>query len=198
MKKAPYIVVPLGLVLAAFSVAAQSPVTNQQTWAQPVDVPGVPNLHKVNEVLYRSAQPTAEGMRNLKKMGIRTVVNLRSFHTDKDEIGDSGLANEQIPMKAWHPEQEDVVKFLRVVGDTNRTPALIHCMQGADRTGTMCAMYRVAIQGWTKEQAVREMTEGGFGFHEVWMNLPPWIQNLDIESIKKQAGIKGTESGKGR
>lgn len=186
MKRAGYTSVLLALVLTASAAAAQSPATNRQSWAQPVDVPGVPNLHKVNDQLYRSAQPTAEGMRNLKKMGIRTVVNLRSFHSDKDEIRDSGLAREHIRMKAWHPEEEDVVRFLRVVTDTNRTPVLVHCMQGSDRTGAMCAIYRVAVQGWTKEQAVREMTDGGFGFHEVWINLPPWLRDLDIESIKKQ------------
>ena len=30
-------------------------------WAVPVTLAGVPNLHKVADGLYRSAQPTAEG-----------------------------------------------------------------------------------------------------------------------------------------
>ena len=51
----------------------------------------------------------------------------------------------------------------------------------ADRTGTVCAVYRVAVDGWTKEEAIREMREGGFGFHEVWKNLPRWIEGLDVE-----------------
>ncbi|MCP4369159.1 MAG: dual specificity protein phosphatase family protein [Deltaproteobacteria bacterium] len=68
--------------------------------------------------------------------------------------------------------------------------SLVRCQHGADRTGTMCALYRVAVQGWTKEEAIREMTEGGFGFHEVWKILPSWIKELDIESIRKDAGIQ--------
>ena len=157
-------------------------------WAQPIAIDGVPNLHKVSDDLYRSAQPTAEGMRNLKKMGIETIVNLRSFHSDKDEIGQTGLGYEHIYMKAWHPEEEDIVRFLQIVTNKKRTPVLIHCQHGADRTGTMCAVYRIAIQGWTKKEALEEMTKGGFGFHGVWKNLTHWINDLDIEKIRKAAG----------
>jgi hypothetical protein len=54
----------------------------------------------------------------------------------------------------------------------------------------MCAVYRIAIQGWTQEEAGKEMTEGGFGFHGVWANIAPWINKLDIGKIKRQAGIE--------
>lgn len=158
-------------------------------WAQPIKLAGVPNLHRVTQDLYRSAQPTAEGMRNIKKIGIKTIVNLRSFHSDRDEIGETGLAYEHIYMKAWHAEEEDVVRFLQIVTDHKRTPVLIHCEHGADRTGTMCAIYRIAVCGWAKEEAIKEMTQGGFGFHMVWKNLIHYIENLDVDSIKKRAGI---------
>ena len=187
------------LVLAALLVSsgcATHPQTEeeQQTWASPIELAEVPNLHKVSDDLYRSAQPTAQGLESLKKKGIKTIVNLRSFHSDRDEIGNTGLGYEHIYMKAWHPERKEVVRFLQIVTDPNRTPVLVHCQHGADRTGTMCALYRVAIQGWTKEEAIQEMTKGDFGFHEIWINLPKWIRDLDIESIKKDAGIKtGTE-----
>ena len=145
--------------------------------------------HKVSAALYRSAQPTAAGMKNLERMGIEKIINLRSFHSDRDEIARTGLGCEHIHMKAWHPEREEAVRFLRIVRDPGRTPVLVHCQHGADRTGAMCALYRVAVQGWTKEEAIREMTEGGFGFHSIWGNLPEWIERLDIEAIKKEAGI---------
>jgi protein tyrosine/serine phosphatase len=147
---------------------------------------GVPNLHKVDDVLYRSAQPTASGMKELKKVGIKTVVNLRSFHSDRDEIGDTELGYEHLYMKAWHPERKEAVRFLQLVTDPERVPVLVHCQHGADRTGTLCAIYRIVIQKWTKEEAIREMTEGGFGFHEVWINLPDWIDDLDAETLEKE------------
>lgn len=162
-------------------------------WAKPVEVDGVPNLHQVSTNLYRSAQPTAQGMQNLQQAGIETVVNLRSFHSDRDEIGTTGLGYEHIYMKAWHPERKEVVRFLQIVTNPKRTPVLVHCQHGADRTGAMCALYRVVVQGWTKEAAIREMTEGGFGFHEVWANLPRWIADLDMASIKREAGMETAE-----
>ncbi len=192
MKRAFHIIV-LACLVSAPAAGGTEPSTNRPAaWAQPIEITGVPNLRKVSDTLYRSAQPTADGMRNLKQMGIRTVVNLRSFHSDRDEIGNSGLAYEHIFMKTWHPEKEDAVRFFQVVTDPMRTPVLVHCQHGADRTGTMCALYRVIVDGWTKEEAVREMTAGGFGFHTMWQNLPAWIRDLDIESIKIEAGIKST------
>ena len=149
-----------------------------------MELEGVPNFHQVSPSLYRSAQPTETGMANLKKMGIRTVINLRSFHSDRDEISDTGLAYEHIYMKAWHPERKEVIRFLQIVTDPNRAPILVHCKHGADRTGTMCAIYRIALEGWSVEDAIKEMTEGDFNFHEVWDNLPEFIEELNIDEIK--------------
>jgi len=65
----------------------------------------------------------------------------------------------------------------------------VHCQQGADRTGLMCAIYRVAVCGWSKEQAAKEMTDGGFGFHAVWIGIVPFLNALDIEKLRKGAGL---------
>lgn len=187
MKPTHVVAACLLLSLPAF---AAEPVTNRPaSWAQPVRLEGVPNLHRVDTNLFRSAQPTAQGMKNLEQMGIRTVVNLRAFHSDGDEVKGAGLATEHIYMKAWHAEREDIVRFLKIVTDPKRTPVLVHCQHGADRTGTMCAVYRVAVQGWTKEEAIREMTGGGYGFHEVFDNLPEWIRKVDVEKLRQEAGI---------
>jgi protein tyrosine phosphatase (PTP) superfamily phosphohydrolase (DUF442 family) len=178
------------LLLVGAAGAAPAPANRPDTWAQPVNLAGVPNLFRVSDTLYRGDQPSPLGMQNLKKLGIKTVVNLRSLHSDREEIGGIGLAYEHISMKAWHPEAKDVVRFLKIVTDPQRTPVLVHCQHGADRTGTVIAVYRIAVQGWSKAEAIREMTQGNYGFHQIWGNLPRWIQELDIERIKNQAGIR--------
>lgn len=176
--------------LLAASALAGDPSTNRPSaWAQPMKVAGVPNLFQISTNLYRSAQPTAGGMRNLDKMGVETILNLRSFHSDLDEISATGLRHEHITMKTWHPEREDAVRFLQIVTNPRNAPVLVHCQHGADRTGAMFAIYRIAVQGWSREEALREMTEGGYGFHPIWQNLPDWIETLDIESIKREAGL---------
>jgi protein tyrosine phosphatase (PTP) superfamily phosphohydrolase (DUF442 family) len=193
MKNMKFVVATSIFALVLFNAsygAETSPANRPARWAIPMQMEGVPNLHKVSDTLYRSAQPSAEGMKNLKAMGIETVINLRSFHSDRDEIGDTGLAYEHIHMKAWHAEEEDAVKFLQIVTNPKRSPVLVHCQHGADRTGTVCALYRVAVDGWTKEEALKEMMEGGFGFHGIWENLIQWINRLDIEGIKQKAGIR--------
>jgi protein tyrosine/serine phosphatase len=158
-------------------------------WAAPLHEPGVPNLHRVSGVYYRGAQPTAGGMRELEKLGVKTVVNLRAVHSDRDELGDTKLEYEHISFKAWHAEDEDVVRFLRIVTAPERQPVFVHCQHGADRTGMMTAIYRIAMEGWSKDDAITEMTEGGYGFHAIWKDLVEYVRELDVERLKREAGV---------
>lgn len=177
------------LVIMRVSLLHAADTNRPATWAVAIKTNGLSNFYKISERLYRSAQPTAQGMRTLKELGIKTVLNLRSFHSDRRKLGNAALTYEHIYMKAWHPEEEEIVRFLRLVTNETNGPVLVHCQHGADRTGTMCAVYRVAVQGWTKEEALKEMKDGGYNFHSVWRNLPTWFNKLDIEKIRKAAGI---------
>jgi len=159
------------------------------TWATPIEKRGLPNLHQVAPGLYRGAQPTAAGMTRLKEMGMKTVINLRAAHSDDRKLKDTGLEYERFYMKPWHSEDEDVVRFLQLVTSTNRLPVFVHCQHGADRTGMMCAMYRVTVQGWTRQEAIREMTRGGYGFHAEWKNLIRYVEDADVAKIRRQSGI---------
>jgi len=168
---------------------SQAAQTRPAQWAQPIEARGLPNLHKVSDALYRGAQPEDEGFAELKALGIKTVVNLRTLHSDRDECREAGLEYVHITVQAWEGETEEVIDFLKVATDPARQPVFVHCQHGADRTGTMCAIYRIVVEGWSKEETLQEMTEGGFGFHSVWQNLIKYIRELDIESLKSQAGL---------
>lgn len=189
----PQLLVPL--VAAVFTLTAAAD-ERPAAWARPIAVAGAQNLHQVSKDLYRSAQPTNEGLVGLEKLGVRTVLNLRSFNSDRGELKGTKLNYVHLTMKAWHPEHKEAVAFLKLVSDPSKTPVLVHCQHGADRTGAMCAIYRVAVQGWTKAEAVREMTDGGYGFHEVWQNLPAWIDGLDIAALRKEANLPEPPAGK--
>ncbi|MHC4757952.1 MAG: fused DSP-PTPase phosphatase/NAD kinase-like protein [Planctomycetota bacterium] len=156
----------------------------EKKWAEKIELAGLPNFHKVSEDLYRGAQPTEEGFGELKKLGIKTIVNLRSFHSDRDEMAGRDFIYEHIYMKAWHPEDKEIILFLDIVTDESKLPVFAHCLHGADRTGTMSAVYRIFIQGWSKEEAIEEMVKGGYGFHSVWQNLIKYIEKLDIDNIR--------------
>ena len=183
------------------AATAGTPAPRPATWATPVAAnPGLPNLNRVNATLYRSAQPTKEGFAFLGTQTslapgdrpIKTIVSLRAFNDDAPLVAEkSTLHLEQIRFKTWHPENEDVVKFLRIATTPAMQPVLVHCQHGSDRTGTMVAIYRIAYEGWTKQQATDEMIKGDFGFHPMWQNLLHYIDELDVDAIKAQVAKQG-------
>jgi tyrosine-protein phosphatase SIW14 len=133
----------------------------------------LPNFHKVSDDLCRGAQPDTEGFLRLLAMGVKTIISLRYLHTDRWLIRDLGFRYHHIRMWAWHPEREDIDEFLRIMtlrcqGDL---PVFVHCAHGSDRTGCMVAAYRVRVQGWTKEDAIKEMLEEKYGFHHVYEEI---------------------------
>lgn len=139
----------------------------------------LPNFHKVSDDLYRGAQPDRKGFINLKERGIKTIISLRSFHTDLIYIYRLGFNYHRILCKAWHPEMEDALAFLRIIEQPLALPVFVHCQHGADRTGVMVAIYRIRIQGWEVDKAIDEMVKGPFGFHEIWGKiLPPFLQKF--------------------
>jgi protein tyrosine/serine phosphatase len=158
-------------------------------WAKRIDKKGLSNFYRVTRTLYRGAQPNAQGMKELKKMGIKTIVSLRALHSDRELIGDLGLDYERIEMIAIWPDDEAVARFLRIATDKDRAPVFVHCEFGSDRTGVMCAVYRIVVCGWTKEEAIDEMKNGGFGFREIWWNLIKYVRDLDVDKMKKEAGL---------
>lgn len=155
------------------------------SWATHIECPGLPNFHRVSPALYRGAQPTSGGLAELSRFGVKTVVSLRAFHGDRLPDG-VDLEYERISFKSWHPETEDVVRFLRTVTDPTKQPVFVHCQHGSDRTGMMCAIYRIVVEGWSKADAVQEMTAGGYGFHPMWQNLVSYVEELDVESLRRQ------------
>ncbi len=161
-------------------------VVDRKGWAEPVVLEGLPNLHKVSGTLYRGAQPLDQaGYARLKSLGVKTVISLRAFHSDREWVEANGLKYEEIKFNTWHPEEEDVVRFLKIVTSTNQGPVFVHCQHGADRTGMMCAIYRMTVEGWSRQDAMTEMTKGGFGFHSMWKNLLGYLEKIDVPSLRK-------------
>ena len=155
-------------------------------WATKINAPPLENFYRVTPELYRGAQPDAAGMRKLKELGIKTVVNLRLMHSDADEIGDLDIGSEHIRIDTLKPEMDELVRFLQIATDPNRTPVFVHCMRGIDRTGLATAVYRIVICGWTKSQAEDEMLNGPFGHDGLFRNVPAFLDKLDIDELRRK------------
>jgi protein tyrosine phosphatase (PTP) superfamily phosphohydrolase (DUF442 family) len=179
------------LLAATVAVTAQESTHRPAGRAQKIEVAGIKNCFQITTNLYRGAQPTAEGAVHLAAMGIKTVINLRAWHSDQDTVAGTGLKSVRFEMEPWHAEDEDVVGFLKAVTDTNNLPVFVHCQRGADRTGLMCAMYRIVVCDWTKSQAIDEMKNGGFDFNPAWHDLVTYVEKADIADIKRRAGLSG-------
>jgi tyrosine-protein phosphatase SIW14 len=150
-------------------------------------VPGLDNFARVNSALYRGAQPTEEGFRQLKALGVRTVIDFRSYHTTKKQVEAAGLTAVEIPLKAdlgsVPPDEEAIRKFFEVVLDPARQPVYIHCAFGKDRTGTMAAIYRLEVDGWTPDEAIEEMQ--AFGYHTIYHELINFVHSYHARGYSK-------------
>ena len=155
--------------------------------AEHIQKEGLANFYKVSDILYRAEQPKTKGFKSLQEMGIRTVVNLREHHSDEKKMKGLGMQYVHIPVKTGKLNDKDVEQFLNVMADPDNYPVLVHCWHGADRTGTMVAVYRMVFDDYSREEALAEMTGKTFGFHSVWKNLPEYIKNFDIEKWKGHA-----------
>jgi len=176
-------VVVLALSLAASPLWASEAVERPAHWARAVN--GDLNLFRVTPTFYRSARLDEADLPQLKVLGIRTVVSLRAFHTDRWLLRGSGIDAVRVPTLTWAIDDDEVVRALRaIVRAEPRGPVLLHCQHGADRTGLVSAMYRMVVQGWSKAQAVDEMLHGGYGYHSIWKNIPVYLQQVDVDSIR--------------
>jgi len=144
----------------------------RSAYGEKLRVPGIPKAGRINDHLYRGAQPKSQGLAELKKLGITTVVDLRGEDPDtiawEHQQADSlGMRFVHIPVSGWSPpKDEQVVQFLSLFHNDPKEKIFVHCRFGDDRTGVFVATYRMALEKWPAEQALKEMYF--FGFNGFW------------------------------
>jgi protein tyrosine/serine phosphatase len=121
---------------------------------------GVLNFGKINENLFRGAQPDEPGIVSLKKLGIRTIISLRKtndlWKAEESVAKTNGITFVNVPMSGLgRPTVETVHQILQII-DSSSSPVFIHCEHGCDRTGTLIACYRIMHDQWTSDAALKE------------------------------------------
>jgi len=160
-------------------------------------VPGVGNFEKVNDHVYRGAQPTDQGFQNLAKLGIRTVIDLQEFG-DARSLGEqksvraAGMQYISVPMKGMEtPDSESVARVLAVLENTTTGPVFVHCHRGADRTGGIIACYRIEHDHWTNDRALSEARSMGMSWYQ--LAIQRFVQNykpkIDTAATSELASI---------
>jgi protein tyrosine/serine phosphatase len=157
------------------ALAAMTLVTlGSPAWAdeQSVNLP-IERFNKVDDRLYRGAQPTEAGFKKLKELGIKTIVNLRmdadAIKTGEQKIVEGlGLKYVSIPVEDGNfftrdrtiPD-EAIRAFFKLIDAVDEGPIFVHCHRGADRTGALVAFYRIGRQGWQADKAAKEARDIG-------------------------------------
>ena len=143
------------------------------------------NFHAVNQEMriYRSSQPTRSEFRELEKYGFRTVLNLRSRHSDRSEL--RGFRIEERRLKVHILTADDMVAALRIIKSSPK-PLLFHCLRGADRTGAVAVGCRVIFENWSLDDALAEMMLPDFGRHRfLYRKLPYILRAFDWNAIRR-------------
>jgi len=147
------------------------------TLQTPKSSDGLPGFRQVDQGFYRGAQPSPEGLERLAKRGIKTVISLRqrgpAMKRERRQVEALGMRWVQIPMWFWwRPSDRQVEQFLRLVTDPANRPVFVHCRQGWNRVGIMTAIYRIAHQGWSPQQAYAEGRQFGL---VGWNPFTQWL-----------------------
>ena len=125
----------------------------------------IKNFGKMDDRLYRGAQPKEEDYKDLANLGVKTVVDLTDSPTnyEKRDVESLGMHYVNIPMSdSSYPKQESIDSFLKLVNDPTTGVMFIHCAGGRHRTGVMGAIYRFNVNHWTYDQAYNEMKDYDF------------------------------------
>jgi len=125
----------------------------------------IKNFGKMDDRLYRGAQPKEEDYKDLAALGVKTVIDLQDNPTgyEKRAVEAIGMRYVNLPMSdSSYPKQESIDAFLKLVNDPSTGVMFVHCAGGRHRTGVMGAVYRFNVNHWNLDQAYSEMKDYDF------------------------------------
>ncbi len=138
----------------------------------------LPYFHRLNDEYIRGGEPARGGIETLKRLGVKTIVDLRSDYdyTDTFKIAAErhGLSYYRTPTSVWNPPADkEALAFVKLVSDKAQAPFYVFCADGLNRIGEMSAIYRISHDKWTPQQALKEIDD--FGFNPYYYNLRNYV-----------------------
>src|SRR5215831_7000762 len=156
----------IGLTAAATLILACAAASVAKTHSDPAfSNIKIRNFGKMDDRLYRGAQPNESDYKDLKALGVKTVIDLREdpVSYEKRAVEAVGMRYVNIPMSdSSYPKPESIDAFLKLVNDPATGTMYVHCAGGRHRTGVMGAVYRFNVNHWSYDQAYTEMKDYDF------------------------------------
>ncbi len=108
--------------------------------------------------------------RVIEKHGIKTILTLLNDEPDNpDQEQEGRLAAEKnvCVLRIGMPgdglaEFDKLDKAAEMLADSSNHPLLVHCAAGVNRTGAVCAAWRMKYCGWSPERALEEAERCGW------------------------------------
>ncbi len=149
----------------------------------------IENIYKVNDYMYRGVRPDEKSLNYLASLGIKCIINLEGgiFNREPDYVKQEREIVEKLGLRFLHkpfhpigsPSLDNLKEVLEVILQKENHPVYIHCKRGNDRTGIVIAAYRIKIEGWSYEEAIKEMKLFGHRSKILfwWSNVLLLMQN---------------------
>ena len=146
------------LVIAGF--AATATLGAQQVTKDNVE--GIRNLARLETTVACAGAITADAVPEIKKMGFRSIINLREASEpgadiEKEEAAARavGLRYFHVPFNGTKPDVKAADQFVKAITSEGAEPAFIHCA-GGNRAATMWLIKRLVVDHWDVERATQE------------------------------------------
>lgn len=183
--------------LVAISAALTS-TTAQEVAANEFSQIKIGNFGKMDDRLYRGAQPEKDDYPALAALGVKTVIDLRNDPTDyeKSAVEALGMKYVNIQMSGWkYADDKDVEQFMKLMNDPETGPVYVHCKAGKHRTGLVGAVYRFNKYGWDYDQAYKEMKKFNYTSWPVHFNIKSYVKDYSERMEKTKAAASSGAAG---
>src|SRR5574344_1239533 len=152
---------------------------------------------EVDNTLYRGGKPSEKQLKDLKKLGIGTIIDFTTGYGLRPEERNEKQLTEGLGMKyinlpfqsVENPSQDYVDTFFNTIENAkkNNEKVFIHCTQGKDRTGLFAAMYELKYGLSNINSAIDEMNAMGHNSKHN-PNLIPFLKEFN-ESLNSDTNL---------